>query len=150
MSIKKRHTHISSSLEETQTIARKLLADISPHDERATVLFLSGDLGSAKTTTARLLAQELGVRETVISPTFILEKRYAISGHTHFKTLVHIDAYRFDTPSEAKVLRLDDTLRDSHTLVLIEWPEKLGKTLKANLHIHFKSLAENTKEISWQ
>ncbi len=141
--------HISKSLDDTQKIARELLRSLTPVDDFAMVLFFSGELGSSKTTFTKLLARELGITETVISPTFILEKKYTIKKHPHFKTLVHIDAYRFDTPSEAKVLRLEDTLKDPHTLVVIEWPEKLGKKIIPTKKVSFKSLSENSKQIIW-
>jgi tRNA threonylcarbamoyladenosine biosynthesis protein TsaE len=144
------HTHISHSLKETQEIAQAFLGYIEPSKTGATVLFLSGDLGSSKTTFTQSLAKALGVKDAVISPTFILEKRYTVKKHPHFTKLVHIDAYRFDMPEEAEVLRLQETISDPHLLVVIEWPEKLGAGIKATRTVQFTSLEENTKQITWQ
>src|SRR3989338_3678065 len=75
----------------------------------ATVVGLSGDLGSGKTSFVQGVANALGVSEHVTSPTFILERIYKLSvpkPSTYdlvpntFSHLVHIDAYRLDSASE--------------------------------------------------
>jgi tRNA threonylcarbamoyladenosine biosynthesis protein TsaE len=144
-----KNKYLSHSLGDTTIVMQKLLNSIMPAHSRATVLFFVGDLGSGKTTSAQALARELGIKSSVISPTFILEKRYTISKHSHFKTLVHIDAYRFDDPVEAAVLRLGDTLQDPYSLVIIEWPERLGGSITADIIVQFSTIDENTREISW-
>ena len=58
----------------------------------ATVVALSGDLGAGKTTFVQALGKELGVTETMQSPTYVLMKKYEIKKALPFKTLVHIDA----------------------------------------------------------
>jgi tRNA threonylcarbamoyladenosine biosynthesis protein TsaE len=142
-------SHLSHSLSDTTTSMQVLLSELLPVPDRATVLFFVGDLGSGKTTSAQALARELGIKSSVISPTFILEKRYTITKHPDFKTLVHIDAYRFDDPAEAAVLRLGDTLQDPYSLVIIEWPERLGGSITADIIVQFSTIDENTREISW-
>lgn len=93
--------------------------------DRASIILLEGDLGAGKTTFTKALAGELGIAgEEVHSPTFILKKEYR-TAHPHFKRLVHIDAYRFTHPEEAKVLRLEDDLKDPRTVIVVEWPSKM-------------------------
>ena len=146
----KKVENTSKSLVETQVLASNLLKQITPVDDFATVIFLEGDLGSGKTTFTKSLAKELGIKDTVISPTFILQKKYKINNKKYiYKNLVHIDAYRFEDPKEVKVLTLDETLKDPKNLVIIEWPSKLGKGLAYNIKIKFKSIDENTKSIIW-
>ena len=145
-----RSKYIVRSLEETQRLAEQLVVDLVSKKDQATVLLFSGDLGAGKTTFTKSIAGALGVKDSVISPTFILEKRYSIKNNSHFKTLVHIDAYRFEVEQEAKVLLLDDSEKDPHSLIIIEWPEKLGKYKPKNArNIFFKGVDEDTKEISW-
>jgi tRNA threonylcarbamoyladenosine biosynthesis protein TsaE len=111
------------------------------------VILLEGDLGAGKTTFTKVLANELGIEsDTVHSPTFILKKSYD-AGHSLFKKLVHIDAYRFIHPQESKVLRLEDDLKDPQTAIVIEWPSKMH-FLKADIEIIFKVIDDDTREVT--
>ena len=142
-------SHISSSLKETEVIAVKLLKSIEPTKDSATVVFLTGNLGAGKTAFTSMIAKSLGIKGSVVSPTFILEKKYTIPKHQSYKKLIHIDAYRFETPKEAVVLDLATTLSDPQNLVIVEWPSKLGKSIQADIKVSLVSLGENTKKISW-
>ncbi len=91
---------------------------------------IAGELGAGKTTLVRAIARGLGVVEPVTSPTFALVHRYT-GGEA---TVYHVDAYRLK-PSERKTdLGLDDALAEGHSVVLIEWPERLGDALPGLAH----------------
>lgn len=92
--------------------------------ERATVLALSGELGAGKTTFVQALARELGVRDVVQSPTYVLMKSYPIA-FGRFTKLVHIDAFRLESPEQFAALQPEQFLGDPAALVCIEWPERL-------------------------
>ena len=112
----------------------------------AKVVLLEGDLGAGKTTFTKTLAEVLGIDSgEVHSPTFILKKSYDMK-HPAFTKLVHIDAYRFTHPSEAKVLRLEDDLKDPQTLMVVEWPSKMSY-LKSDIEIIFKVIDDETREV---
>lgn len=114
---------------------------------RATVLALRGELGAGKTTFVQALCKRLGIEEPVVSPTYVLMKSYALEGPTttfgekrRFNRLVHIDAYRLESPEEFRTLRPQEFLDDPKALVVVEWPEKLGKQLpEPDLAINFSS-----------
>ena len=93
------------------------------------VITLRGDLGAGKTTFTQQLAKHLGVTEHVVSPTFGIMKSYELFDHPYFDQLVHIDAYRIEDDSEIKPLRFEELLRQSRTLVVIEWPERIANIL---------------------
>lgn len=120
-----------SSLEKLNLAAKEVLATVrnGGQGERAAVLALSGDLGAGKTTFTQYLAKELGVNETVTSPTFVIMKKYPLPNDTQFKYLVHIDAYRLESPEELLVLNLNTELHDKGNLVVIEWAEKVAALL---------------------
>lgn len=141
---------ISKSLEETAKIASDLAKSLAPAaGGGATVIALSGDLGSGKTTFAKAFAAALGLRpEDVTSPTFVIEKRFDIGDHAHFKKFIHIDAYRLEKPQEILRLGWKETIADPGNLVLIEWPENIGDALPGDaVKVSFKSIDENTREI---
>lgn len=133
--------------EDIEILAKKVMHIISSNEtKRAKVLLLDGDLGAGKTTFTKELAATLGVeKEEVNSPTFILKKEYQTM-HPYFRKLIHIDAYRFNDPQEAKVLKLDDDLVDPTTIVAIEWPSKM-KYLKADVHLLFNVVDDTTREV---
>ncbi|MDR2863710.1 MAG: tRNA (adenosine(37)-N6)-threonylcarbamoyltransferase complex ATPase subunit type 1 TsaE [Puniceicoccales bacterium] len=119
----------SRSIEETAALAAALTA-LLPEN---TALALHGDLGSGKTTFVRGMARALGLKEPITSPTFALFFIY----ETKVRQLVHMDAYRLQSPADADTLVLWDLLRSPWTLV-VEWPEKLGDRLPENAwHLEF-------------
>lgn len=138
-------------VEDLSVLADKVVATLSSDSlrgkPRATVILLEGDLGAGKTTFTKELASALGIeKEAVHSPTFILKKEYGAS-HSRWKRLVHVDAYRFTHPEEAKVLRLEEDLRDREALVVIEWPSKMTY-LKSDMEITFQVEDEDTREVT--
>ena len=97
--------------------------------DQAAVVTLTGDLGAGKTTFTQQLAKSLQVTEQVVSPTFGIMKSYEINGHSHFDTLVHIDAYRIEDISEVGPLRFKELFQVPRTLICIEWPGQIADIL---------------------
>ena len=86
------------------------------------VLLLSGELGAGKTTFTRSLGEGLGVREGVISPTFVLSRVHPNlpdGPRAGGPDLVHVDAYRLSSAEELDDLDLEFSLDTSVTV--IEW-----------------------------
>ncbi len=98
------------------------LNETAPID--ACVLALTGELGAGKTAFTQALAANLGVREHVTSPTFVIMKSYPLTGHSRFTKLIHIDAYRIDDEAELVVLGIPALFADPNALIVIEWPER--------------------------
>jgi len=97
----------------------------------ATVLAISGDLGAGKTTFMQAFAKQLHIEETVISPTYVIMKKYDIdeTDVEVFESLIHIDAYRIEHIDEMRVLRFEEILAEKDTIICIEWAEKLQELL---------------------
>ncbi|MBI4065943.1 tRNA (adenosine(37)-N6)-threonylcarbamoyltransferase complex ATPase subunit type 1 TsaE [Candidatus Kaiserbacteria bacterium] len=121
------------TVEELETEAKCFVEMLVLDGKRATLVTLSGELGAGKTAFTKAVAHALGVEDVVTSPTFVLEKIYAlpqIDGHVvSFKRLVHIDAYRLEKGADLAPLGFDELMKDSDNLILLEWPEKVGDAL---------------------
>ncbi len=128
--------------------AEELIDTLIPKG-KATIIGLYGDLGAGKTTFTKVLAEVLGVKETVTSPTFVLEKIYKLDKQK-FSHLIHIDAYRLDVSSELEHLGWDIIMSSGSNLIVVEWADKIEDMLpKDTKKIYFKITGENEREISY-
>jgi tRNA threonylcarbamoyladenosine biosynthesis protein TsaE len=121
------------TLIELEEDAKRFVESLAPSPRGATLVTLSGELGAGKTAFVKAVAKALGVEAVVTSPTFVLEKIYALQpfdGHlVSFKRLVHIDAYRLEKGDELAPLGFDELMKDSGNLVLLEWPERVMEAI---------------------
>ncbi|AFY95925.1 tRNA (adenosine(37)-N6)-threonylcarbamoyltransferase complex ATPase subunit type 1 TsaE [Chamaesiphon minutus] len=88
------------------------------------VLLLTGDLGSGKTTLVKGIAHGLGITDSIVSPTFTIINEY-FSGRV---PLYHLDLYRL-TSAEVDDLYLESYwlgLEYELGIVAIEWAERLA------------------------
>ncbi|MCZ4299786.1 tRNA (adenosine(37)-N6)-threonylcarbamoyltransferase complex ATPase subunit type 1 TsaE [Microbacterium oxydans] len=93
--------------------------------EAGDLLILTGPLGAGKTTFTRGLAEGLGVRGPVQSPTFVIARTHpSLVGRA---PLVHVDAYRLGSAAELEDLDLDLDLERS--VVVIEWGRGMAEDL---------------------
>lgn len=107
--------------DDTQEFGRRLGALLRGGD----VLVLTGDLGAGKTTLTQGIAEGLGVRGPITSPTFVIARVHpSLVGGPE---LVHVDAYRLGSALELDDLDLDADLDASVTVV--EWGAGLAEQL---------------------
>ena len=136
-----------------QEEAVRLRATLHPRKdgEGATLITLSGDLGAGKTSFTKAVASAFGVKEQVTSPTFVLEKIYALPEGEDFSQLVHIDAYRLSGGDALSALGFDEIMRDTKNLVLLEWPERIADALPpAEVKIVFEVLSDERRAIHYE
>ncbi len=118
----------SVTLEGLEALAREAWQDLPPH----AVLWLSGDLGTGKTTFAQALARAAGA-ESATSPTFALVHEYA----SPEGRIVHADCYRLRSPEEAIDLDLEAAAQEAR-VTIIEWPERAGPHIPPpTIQFHF-------------
>jgi tRNA threonylcarbamoyladenosine biosynthesis protein TsaE len=134
----------SFSLNDTKKIGAKL-AKIKT--KNAIVVALFGDLGSGKTTLIKGFLFALGIRKKIISPTFILMRKFHLKKFN--KNVYHLDLYRILKNKDLKILNLDELIKDSQNILLIEWPQKILKKLPPQtIKLYFKhGNKENEREI---
>lgn len=154
----------TSSIEDFENIVEGFLDKILKQNSKkkdlknATLVGLFGDLGVGKTTFVQSLAKYLGIKQKITSPTFPIMKRYPIrlperptSGNI-YGDIYHIDAYRLegkDIPKELEMLGWGDIISNPKNLVMVEWPEILGKYLPKNIvKIKIEHLKNNGRGIN--
>jgi tRNA threonylcarbamoyladenosine biosynthesis protein TsaE len=136
------------SQEGISAVVERLLQTLPAPTQHATVVGFSGELGAGKTTFTKELAKQLGVSESVVSPTFVIMKRYT-TNHPLFKTLIHIDAYRLTNPEELRKLGLGEWYEKPNTLIVIEWPEHVLGALPVHVTVRFSEVSETVRSIVW-
>lgn len=109
-------TIATDSPEATREWGKNLARLLRPGD----VILLAGELGAGKTTFTQGLAEGLGVKGPVTSPSFALAHEY--SGRL---PLYHLDLYRLDQPQAVAAIGLDEYL-EADGVTVVEWAENLG------------------------
>lgn len=139
---------ISKNLKEAEKIAWDFTEkEFAKNKDKALIVGLYGDLGSGKTAFTQAVAKCLGVKETVTSPTFVIEKIYKLKGE-NFDHLIHIDAYRLKSGDELLRLGWEEIAKNPKNIIFIEWPEKVAEILPKNIKkIYFTFIDKNTREI---
>lgn len=95
-------------------------------------LALHGDLGAGKSTFVRGLALAWGISDPITSPTYNIFSIY--QGE---RQLIHMDAYRLNSATQAESLLIEEFMRTPWCLA-VEWPEKVEGWLPENaLHLWF-------------
>ena len=130
---------ITRSADETVDLGRKIGAFLQPNE----VVALTGQLGAGKTTIIQGIAEGLGVKDYVTSPTFIIINEYQ-GGRLPF---YHVDLYRLEGTEEIEDLGIEEYFTRGGVCV-IEWAEKLGALMPKKAEgIEIKVISENEREI---
>lgn len=103
-----------NSISETEQIAQKLSSVLKKGD----LLLFTGKIGAGKTTFIKAIAKNLGINETVTSPSFVLHTLYE-SGRVQ---LSHVDLYRLFEDYEVEEIGFEDYMDSSVTAV--EWADR--------------------------
>ena len=132
---------LTHSKEETMQLA-KSIADKLPN---GITLTFSGDLGAGKTTFVRGLAEGLGIKEVVQSPTFNIMKIY-LKGN---RPLIHIDAYRLaDIDTD---IGLDEYIGYETGITVIEWPMYIQKLIPDySIEVEISNIGDDNRQIKFK
>lgn len=92
------------------------------------LFFFYGGMGAGKTTFIRAICEELGVTESVNSPTFAIVNEYS---DRNGEPIFHFDFYRIEKEEEAYDFGYEDYFF-SGNLCFVEWPEKIENLIPDN------------------
>lgn len=127
--------------EDTKALGAELAGELKAGD----VVILDGPLGAGKTTFTQGLAEGLGVKGRVTSPTFIVAREHA--SKSGGPNLVHVDAYRLGGVGELDSLDLDTALEDA--VVVAEWGAGLVEDLAERCLLVRINRDEDARVITW-
>jgi tRNA threonylcarbamoyladenosine biosynthesis protein TsaE len=120
----------------------------------ALIVALEGDLGGGKTTFLQGFAKGLGIKEKILSPTFVIIKKFKIqnqstSWRTKIQNLYHIDCYRIEKPKELSDLGFKEIISNPKNIVTIEWAERIQNMLPTGtIILKFEFIDQKTREIT--
>lgn len=118
-------------------------AEVALTLQPGSIVALTGDLGSGKTTLSKQIIHALTHIPTIeiTSPTFTYLQLY--DGH-----VAHFDLYRLKHPEEFAMLGFEEYLAPPYT-TLIEWPEVVTPLLDGSaLRIHLEHVSESEREVT--
>jgi len=141
--------YTSHNSEETKKIASDTALDLVARNAgEPIVVALEGELGAGKTTFVQAFCTALGVAEGVKSPTFLLMKQYELSGVLNYTKLYHLDCYRLNNSTELRQIGIDEILKTSGNIVLIEWADRVAEILPTNnITVHMDHITEHERNI---
>ncbi len=131
-------TFICKSESDTKELGRRLARTA----KAGSVISLRGSLGAGKTVFAKGFAEELGITEAIVSPTFTLVQEY--EGRMK---MYHLDLYRLSGEDEFESMGGEDFLY-SDGVTLIEWSEKIDSMLPDDtIHVEIGIQPDLTRKI---
>ncbi len=132
-------------MDDTADIAKEIASKLEKYPKnKASIIFLEGDLGTGKTTLVKEILKSLGLSEPVTSPTFTIIEPYLIKD----KKIYHIDLYRIESRKELEVLGIEEYSAENDCLIFIEWPEKAeGFFSEYDLKIRLSHINEFSREL---
>ncbi|MEL6719567.1 MAG: tRNA (adenosine(37)-N6)-threonylcarbamoyltransferase complex ATPase subunit type 1 TsaE [Bacteroidota bacterium] len=131
---------IINEVEALGKVAQQLL----DYAESRNVMVFTGEIGAGKTTFIQHICQQLGVEETVTSPTFSIANEYS---NLKNELICHIDLYRLKSEEEAIHIGIEEYL-DRANYCFIEWPQIIENLLPDDVvRISIETLADFKRKI---
>ena len=133
------------------SVTRELLDHIA-HDivtnlTESKIILFYGEMGAGKTTLIKEICKQMGVVDTMSSPTFSVVNEYHTSDN---KIIYHFDLYRIKNIEECFDLGMEEYVY-SGNYCFIEWPEIALPLLPEKYYsLQIKTEKDNTRSISLQ
>ena len=117
-------TFLSKNEEQTREIAKNFANSLSA----PCVVAFFGELGAGKTVFIKAMAAQLGVTDTVVSPTFAISCEYECKDGR----FIHYDMYRISADDIYDVGFYDSLTSDA--VVAVEWSENIFSLIEEDWH----------------
>lgn len=128
------------SKENIREAARQFIAEMGDN----TLFAFYGKMGAGKTTFIKAICEELGVEDTINSPTFAIVNEYR-SGSGEL--IYHFDFYRINKIEEVYDFGYEDYFF-SGALCFIEWPELIEELLPGDcVRVAIEELPDGKREV---
>jgi len=124
---------------ETIAVAKAFAKELmeTKSGKHAAVIGLVGELGAGKTLFVKSFMRAIGVRQKLVSPTFILMRNFRVKNNS-YTNAYHIDAYRVDA-NGLRSLGIKDIIKNPNHIVLIEWADRVRGILPSGtIMMNFK------------
>jgi tRNA threonylcarbamoyladenosine biosynthesis protein TsaE len=141
---------ITNNFSQTKTSGKILAQEVlkTKSKKAALLLCLEGELGGGKTTFLQAFGKGLGIEDRILSPTFVILKRFQIPD-SRFQNFYHIDCYRIEDPKEILDLGFREIIKNPENIVAIEWAEKIKKIIPPRaIWIKFEFIDKNKRKIT--
>lgn len=130
---------IMNSVEDTAALALKFSKIL----EKGDILLFTGEIGTGKTTFIQALAKNIGIKELVTSPTFVIH----MIRDTGRIPLSHVDLYRLNSDEEVESIGFEEYYDTAITVV--EWADRYSRFEPPYIKIHFEyGMNENERIVT--
>jgi len=148
---------LTTTFGQTRKLGEKLAKEIlrKKFGKTALVIGLEGELGGGKTAFLQGFAKGLGIKEKILSPTFVIYKKFKVQNpnvksnpKSKFQNFYHFDCYRIQKSKEILDLGFKEIISNPENIVAIEWADKIKKIMpKDVVWIKFKFVDKKIRKI---
>lgn len=119
---------IYRDLSELEEVADKIIQFATKQTQSPLIWIFDGEMGAGKTTLIKEIGRQMGIVDTIQSPTYSIVNEYQNSSG---KTFYHFDFYRLKNETEALDMGYEEYFYDK-SYCFIEWASKIPNLIPEN------------------